>query len=56
MRDFKNIKSGDKWVLNTCNNDDHSSSGNYPESVVLESSLSNQQAWFDRRSRTIDPG
>ena len=38
MRDFKNLKSGDKPVLQTCNNNDNSSSGDYPESVVLESS------------------
>ena len=37
MRHFKNLKLGDKSVLNTINNNDNSCSGDYPESVVLES-------------------
>ena len=36
MKDFENLKSGDKLVLNTCNYNDNSSTGDYPESVVLE--------------------
>ena len=36
MRDFKNIKSGDKLLLNVCNDNDNSCSGVHAESVVLE--------------------
>ena len=38
MRDFENIKSQDKLVLYNANNNDDSSNGANPESVVLESS------------------
>ena len=38
MRDLENLKSGGKPVLNTCNNDDDSSSGYYPQSMGLKSS------------------
>ena len=37
MRDFQNLKSADKPDLNPCNNSDNSFSGDYLESVVLES-------------------
>ena len=36
MGDFKTLKSEHKPVLNTCNNNGNSSSGDYPESVILE--------------------
>ena len=35
---MRGFKSGGNVVLNTCNNNDNSSSDEYPESVVLESS------------------
>ena len=38
MRDFENLKSGDKPVPHICNNNHNSSSGDHPGSVVLESS------------------
>ena len=38
MGDFENIKSKDKPVINNAKNKDDPSSGDYPESVVLESS------------------
>ena len=38
MGDFENIKSKDKPGLNNANNKDNPSSGDYPESVVLETS------------------
>ena len=38
MGDFENIKSKDKLVLNNANNKNNPSSGDYPESAVLESS------------------
>ena len=38
MRDFENIKSKEKLVLNNATNKDSPSSGDYPESVILESS------------------
>ena len=37
LRNFENIKSKDKPVLNNANSKDSPSSGDYPESVVLES-------------------
>ena len=37
MRDFENLKSKDKPVLNNANNKNNPFSGDYPESVVLES-------------------
>ena len=39
MRHFENLKSGSKPVLNTCNKNDNSPSGDYGESVVLEYSV-----------------
>ena len=45
MGDFENLKSEGKLVLNTCNNNDQSSSGDYPESVVLESSANPGLVW-----------
>ena len=44
MRYFDNLKSGEKLVLNTSNNNDNSSSGDYPETAVLESSAKPSQA------------
>ena len=37
MRHFDKLKSRVNVVLNTCNNNDNSPSGDYPESVLLES-------------------
>ena len=35
MRHFENLKSEGKLVLNRCNNNDNSSSGDYLESAVF---------------------
>ena len=49
MRDFENIESQNKLVLNNANNKTIPlvvSDGDYPESVVLEQAA---QPWFTRR-------
>ena len=38
MQDSENLKSGDNVEWNTFNNDDNSSSDDYHESIILESS------------------
>ena len=36
MKDFEKLMSGNKPVLNTCKHYDNSSTGDYPESVVVD--------------------
>ena len=55
MRDFKNLKSGGKLLLNICNNNGDSSSGDYLEEWFLNllpyQALAAQlvaQTWFGR--------
>ena len=38
MKDLEHLKAGDKLVLNTGHNNDNASSGDYPGSVIPESS------------------
>ena len=60
MTDFENIKSENKPVQNNANNKDNPYSGDYPESVVLESrrrrDLLPNQAWAAKLTTVASPG